>query len=153
MDTNTLTSALPAANSPRAGPRSSAVVPAADESTNSASSAVTRPTGREAVRPSASTVEAPSLNQPVETAAEGKAESQNLVQETLRKLNDLNQTSIAFSQHEETGRTVITVTDKETGEEIRTIPSEDFLAIAAHLEEALDSPQGLQPGLLVSSRA
>jgi len=91
--------------------------------------------------------------QPLEVAAEEQKASQSLVQDTLRKLNDLAQTSIAFSQHEETGRTVIKVSDKDTGEEIRTIPSEDFLAIAAHLQEALDSADGLKPGLLVSSQA
>ena len=80
-------------------------------------------------------------------------QQQNLVDDTLRKLNDLSQTSIAFSQHEETGRTVITVSDKKSGEQIRTIPSEDLLAIAAHLEESLRSDDGLQPGLLVSSKA
>ena len=78
---------------------------------------------------------------------------QDLVQEALRKLNDLPQTSIAFSQHEETGRSVITVSDKETGEEIRTIPSEDLLEIAAHLEATLDSQESLKPGSLVSSTA
>ncbi|OUS16792.1 hypothetical protein A9Q88_06330 [Gammaproteobacteria bacterium 50_400_T64] len=91
--------------------------------------------------------------QPVDVAADEKKQSQNPVQDTLRKLNDLAQTSVVFSQHEETGRTVITVSDKTTGEEIRTIPSEDFLAISAHLEESLASAEGLQPGLLVSSQA
>ena len=87
------------------------------------------------------------------TPADEAAQNQNLVEDTLRKLNDLSQTSIAFSQHEETGRTVITVSDKKSGEQIRTIPSEDLLAIAAHLEESLRSDEGLQPGLLVSSKA
>ena len=87
------------------------------------------------------------------TPADEAAQNENLVEDTLRKLNDLSQTSIAFSQHEETGRTVITVSDKDSGEKIRTIPSEDLLAIAAHLEESLNSAEGLQPGLLVSSKA
>ena len=48
---------------------------------------------------------------------------------------------------------MITVSNKESGEKIRAIPSEDFLAIAARLEETLSSEEGLQPGLLVSSKA
>lgn len=91
--------------------------------------------------------------QEVAVSIDEVAQNQSLVEDTLRKLNDLSQTSIAFSQHEETGRTVITVSDKKSGEQIRTIPSEDLLAIAAHLEESLSSDEGLQPGLLVSSKA
>ena len=101
----------------------------------------------------AATTQQSPAKQPVDVAADEKKQSQYPVQDTLRKLNDLAQTSVVFSQHEETGRTVITVSDKESGEEIRTIPSEDFLAIAAHLEESLASAEGLQPGLLVSSQA
>lgn len=85
--------------------------------------------------------------------ATDQVESKKLIQDTLVKLNNLAQTSIAFSEHEETGRTVITVSDKKTGEEIRTIPSEDLLEIAAHLKETLDDAEVIKPGLLVSSHA
>ena len=105
-----------------------------------------------AVQEVAVRTQAPAQGQPAAPADEA-VQNQNLVEDTLRKLNDLTQKSIAFSQHEETGRTVITVSDKESGEKIRTIPNEDLLAIAAHLEESLSSAEGLQPGLLVSSKA
>ncbi len=97
--------------------------------------------------------EAAPAKQVSEAAVDDSARNPSLIQDTLRKLNDLSQTSIVFSQHEETGRSVITVSDKETGEEIRTIPNEDLLAIAAHLEASLDSAEGLKPGMLVSSQA
>jgi len=149
MDTSNLTSAPPAAYKARpvagaadAGQSTKAVVPGSTSGEASASLAK-----------AAATAEQPPAKQPLEVAADEQKPDQSLVQDTLRKLNDLAQTSIAFSQHEETGRTVITVSDKTSGEEIRTIPSEDFLAIAAHLEEALDSAEGLKPGLLVSSQA
>jgi len=149
MDTSNLTLASPVTLKMSSG--SSAPVTAPDATQN------TKPV---APRPADSSVVAdkqPLSGGSTETTGNDQAQSQNetqsLVQDTLRKLNDLVQTSIAFSQHEETGRTVITVSDKKTGEEIRTIPSEDFLAIAAHLQEVLDSADGLQPGLLVSSRA
>jgi len=149
MDTSNLTLAPSAAykTRPAAG---------AANASQPVKAAVPGPTSGEAsasLAKAAATAEQPSAKQPLEVAAEEQKVSQSLVQDTLRKLNDLAQTSIAFSQHEETGRTVIKVSDKDTGEEIRTIPSEDFLAIAAHLQETLDSADGLKPGLLVSSQA
>ena len=132
MDTSNLTSTQPTAHKARSGSHAGQ---GASQSTNTA------------VHQSSSS------NRSAEVAVDPKASSPSLVQDTLRKLNDLAQTSVAFTQHEETGRTVITVSDKTTGEKIRTIPSEDFLAIAAHLQETLDSADGLKPGLLVSSQA
>ena len=150
MDTSNLTLAPPAAfkTPPAAG---------AADTAQPTKAAVPAPTHDRGLSPApaavAATAEQPPVKQAAEVTADEQVQSQNRVQDTLRKLNDLAQTSIAFSQHEETGRTVITVSDKESGEEIRTIPSEDFLAIAAHLQEALDSADGLKPGLLVSSQA
>jgi len=154
MEANNLTLGPPAAYKTRPG--SGAAVPAAGAGQN-----LKAPVAATSDRPDVdssvtaapeTTAESPSTRA-AEAAVDEKAQSKALVQETLRKLNDLAQTSIAFSQHEETGRTVITVSDKNTGEQIRTIPSEDFLALSAHLEEVLDSAEGLKPGLLVSSRA
>ena len=137
MDTRNLTSAPPAVYKTR---------PEAD------ADHLTRGKGLSpSLSEAAATVEQPPVKQSVDVPADEK--TQSLVQDALRKLNDLAQTSVAFTQHEETGRTVITVSDKTTGEEIRTIPSEDFLAISAHLEESLASAEGLQPGLLVSNQA
>jgi len=147
MDTSNLTSAPPAAYKTR--PAAGAAD--AGQPTKAAVSAPGSGGASAFLAKAVATAEQSPVKQPLEVVAD--EQSQSLVQDTLRKLNDLAQTSIAFSQHEETGRTVIRVSDKDTGEEIRTIPSEDFLAIAAHLQEALDSADGLKPGLLVSSQA
>ena len=149
MDTSNLTSASPAAY------KAQLTAGAADagQSTKAAVSVPGNGGANASFTKAAMTAEQPPAKQPIEIAADEQKPDQNLVQDTLRKLNDLAQTSVVFSQHEETGRTVITVSDKKSGEEIRTIPSKDFLAIAAHLQEALDSSDGLKPGLLVSSQA
>ena len=154
MEANNLTLAPPAAFKTRPG----AAVPVTDtgQTTPVGTAEAVRGSGAESsavAAPATTTAEQPTLSRPAEAAADEKQQSENQVQDILRKLNDLTQTSIAFSQHQETGRTVITVSDRESGEEIRTIPSEDFLAIAAHLQEVLDNTEGLKPGLLVSSQA
>ena len=152
MNTVTSTLAPPAGYKTQPGPSTAEPVEHKDTDASATGKATSAPAER---GPASNTVAA---SQPVESALESKAvenkvADQSLVDDTLRKLNDLTQTAIAFSQYEESGRTVITVSDKESGEQIRTIPSEDFLAIAAHLQEVLDSADGLQPGLLVSSQA
>ena len=149
MEITNLTLAPSAGHKARPGSNSTPVA----EYTSQGSKAVAADPVEKAVKEVAVSTEVTSPAQSVAATVDEAAQSQELVQDTLRKLNDLSQTSIAFSQHEETGRTVITVSDKESGEEIRTIPSEDLLAIASHLEEALSSNEGLQPGMLVSSKA
>ena len=149
MDANNVTLAPSAAY--KARPGSGATAPATDAGQQAKAGRPDTGPSITAAVPEA-VAELPSTRA-TEAGVDEKVQSQALAQETLRRLNDLAQTSIAFSQHEETGRTVITVSDKNTGEEIRTIPSEDFLALSAHLEEVLDSAEGLKPGLLVSSQA
>lgn len=149
MEITNLTLAPSAGHKARPGSNST---PVAENASQGSKSVAANPVEK-AVKEVAVSAEVTSPAQSVAATVDEAAQSQELVQDTLRKLNDLSQTSIAFSQHEETGRTVITVSDKESGEEIRTIPSEDLLAIASHLEEALNSNEGLQPGMLVSSKA
>ncbi|OUS10623.1 hypothetical protein A9Q90_00655 [Gammaproteobacteria bacterium 54_18_T64] len=71
----------------------------------------------------------------------------------VKKLNDavaIAQRSIQFDVHEETGRTIITVSDKETGEKIRTIPPETLLRVAEHIEEILADKTDALRGLLIN---
>ncbi|MBV1952476.1 MAG: flagellar protein FlaG [Cycloclasticus sp.] len=78
------------------------------------------------------------------------------LKDAVSKLNDFVQNiqrGIQFSLHEETGRSVITITDKETGEEIRQFPSEELLAISAHISETLAVPEEQGIGLLVNGKA
>lgn len=66
--------------------------------------------------------------------------------EVVRKaVNDLNnfakqiQTKLKFSVDETSGRSVITVTDSQTGEVIRQIPAKEILAVANLLRESIAS--------------
>jgi len=47
--------------------------------------------------------------------------------------------SLAFSIDDSTGKTIVTITDAETGEKIRQIPSEELMEIA----RSLDMMQGM----------
>jgi len=91
-----------------------------------------------------------------EKSPDSTALSEQTVDEKISDLNSFIQTiqrGIQFSVHEETGNSVITVTDKETGDIIRTFPSEQMLAIASQLSETLTSPEDSVRGLLVSESA
>lgn len=60
------------------------------------------------------------------------------LEEAVSNLEDFTQSiqrSLSFSINEHTGRTVVEVTDKATGEVIRQLPSEDALRLAESLEE------------------
>jgi len=59
------------------------------------------------------------------------------VAEAVSNLNDYIQVirrELEFRVDKETGRTVVTVLDAETGEKIRQIPSEEVLALARNLD-------------------
>jgi flagellar protein FlaG len=95
-----------------------------------------------------------------QTVPEEAKESQpSLVQKIEESVSDLNsfvqnvQRGIQFSVQEETGRSIITVTDKESGDVIRTFPSEDVLAMAAYLAENKAQSEEVARGLLVNSNA
>jgi len=69
---------------------------------------------------------------------------QQALQTINRKLS--SSTSLEFSYHEGTKQTVVKVTDKETGDVIRQIPSEAALAIAESIGE-------FQKGMLLQQKA
>jgi len=67
------------------------------------------------------------------------AQTQRAV-EALRKLIDAAApNSLSFSIDDSTGKTIVRITDAQTGEMIRQIPSEELLAIA----RSLDRMQGM----------
>lgn len=74
-------------------------------------------------------------------------------------MSDLNkfvqsiQRGIQFSVHEETGRSIITVTDRETGEEIRKFPSEEALAIADYIAETRAQVSDVSKGIVFNQSA
>jgi flagellar protein FlaG len=65
------------------------------------------------------------------------------VQKAVESLKQLVETvapnSLAFSIDDSTGKTIVSITDTETGEMIRQIPSEEMLEIA----RSLDKVQGI----------
>ena len=66
----------------------------------------------------------------------------DVVRNAVQDLNDFAQeiqTNLKFSVDEGSGRSVITVTDKQTGDVIRQIPAKEVLAVANLLREATSS--------------
>ena len=60
------------------------------------------------------------------------------LKDTLKRLNEHMRTSgrnLAFAKDEASGRTVIRVTNTDTGELVRQIPNEEFLKVARALDE------------------
>jgi len=78
------------------------------------------------------------------------------IEEKVSELNSFVQNiqrGIQFSVHDETGRSIITITDKDTGEEIRRFPSEQVLSMSATIAETLAVPGESGLGLLVNGKA
>jgi len=92
---------------------------------------------------------------PDSNATQSNQQSTEQIKSTVTDLNNYVQRihrDMHFSTHEETGHTIITVTDGETGEEIYKIPSEELLTIAAHLAESLEQlQQEPENGLFIDS--
>ena len=77
------------------------------------------------------------------TEAQSAPASREDVQSSVKALNDfvasINSSSLNFSVDEDTGKTVVKVTDSATHEVIKQIPSEEILAVA----QAIDKLKGL----------
>lgn len=63
--------------------------------------------------------------------------SQALLNEVQQEIQMMRNVGLQFSVHEPTGRTVVKVVDKETENLIREIPPEEFLNLAARLDEMI----------------
>ncbi len=65
----------------------------------------------------------------------------NIPAALLKALNDdmeaIHRVALQFSVHEETGRTVVRVVDKDTGELIRQIPPQELLELADKLGDMM----------------
>lgn len=90
-----------------------------------------------------------------ELSVTGKTETESQSQDTKETLNevvsDLNEfvqtlrRELQFSVDEDTGRSIVTVLNKETDEVVRQIPSEEVLAISSFLKS--------HAGLLIDTKA
>lgn len=84
----------------------------------------------------------PPVGRPEENAETSSDSSEYDLKEAVSNLNDYVQNlerNLSFSVDEVSGKTVITVTDPESDEVIRQIPSEDLLAVARHYAELRES--------------
>ena len=102
------------------------------------------------------TTTALSGNKLPEKVKQEQAAALNQVEQTVSDLNSFVQTvqrGIQFSVHEDTGHSIITVTDKESGDVIRSFPSEKVLEMAAYLAENKAQADDATRGLLVNDSA
>lgn len=79
--------------------------------------------------------------------------SQNFA-DSLNQLNDMmqtNGTNLSFSINEETKQPIVTVTDKESGDVIRQIPSEEMQEFSARVRQMSETQFSL--GIVVDRRA
>lgn len=77
-----------------------------------------------------------------------EANVQERIREAIQALNESTQLvgrQLAFSIHEDTGRTIVRVIDRDTDEVIREIPPEEILDLVARINEMI--------GLLLDERA
>ena len=63
--------------------------------------------------------------------------SQDMLNEVEHEIQMMRNVAIQFSVHDPTGRIIIRVVDKETEDLIREIPAEEFLDLAAKLDEMI----------------
>ncbi len=73
---------------------------------------------------------------PVDEKKEEKI-SQEMLDELASDIETLHSIGLSFAQHEDTGRTMVEVMDKDTKTLIRQIPSEDVLNMAAKMDEMI----------------
>jgi len=78
-------------------------------------------------------------NEKVRADRKERIQEKRLSQETLdeisRDLDTLHAVGLNFTRHEETGRTMVRITNRDTDEVIREIPTKQVLDLAAKIEE------------------
>ena len=76
----------------------------------------------------------------VEDGQKGKEDvqvSQDLLDELEHDINTIHNVGLEFSMHEESGRTMIKVVEKDTGDLIKQIPPEEVLNLVARMGDVL----------------
>ena len=107
------------------------------------SSAVKPPQGTADKSASDNVVSMQQAEQAEKKAAEEKSarEIQQVTEQLLKELEQdieaLHNVGLKFSKHNDTGRTMIKVLNKDNDEVIREIPAEDVLNLAAKIEEMI----------------
>lgn len=70
-----------------------------------------------------------------ESGAKNEEVSQEMLDELAKDIETLHSIGLSFSQHKESGRTMVSVMNRDTDEVIRQLPSEDVLDMAVKMEE------------------
>ena len=81
--------------------------------------------------------------------------SKEALESMVAALNDVSESKpphMKFTIDEDTGRTVVTMTQRDTGEVVRQIPSEEFLNIAKMILETTDNLAD-HPGHFIEAEA
>ncbi|VFQ44724.1 flagellar protein FlaG [Desulfoluna butyratoxydans] len=103
----------------------------------SAAEPVRRAPGSEATSDNKASTE--ERQEKVRSDREDRLREENLSQETLdeisRDLDSLHAVGLNFTRHDETGRTMVRITNRDTEEVIREIPAKQVLDLAAKIEE------------------
>lgn len=72
-----------------------------------------------------------------EDTKDDKLLTQEMLDEIASDIESLHSIGLSFAHHEETGRTMVEVFDRDTDELIRQIPAEDVLNMAAKMDEMI----------------
>ncbi len=78
--------------------------------------------------------------QELPTESNSRVEMDNAIRSLNESVQNI-QRGIEFSIDEESGRSVVKVVDRESGEVIRQLPSEDALAVSRQIKEFVESRQ------------
>ncbi len=89
----------------------------------------------------------PPVAEKTENTSLPTAKELDSIAETLSQFSKSFDRDLAFSVDDSTGITVITVTDHNSGEVVRQIPSEDILQLAQNLQELQEELQSSQGNL------
>lgn len=76
-------------------------------------------------------------NEPIPKGTHGTEISPSLLNQIQQNINIMHNVSLQFSMHEATGRTMVNVTEQETGKLIRQIPPEQILDLAAKIDDMI----------------
>lgn len=79
----------------------------------------------------------PQQNEPIPKDTPETEVSPSLLDQVQENISVRHNVNLQFSVHEATGRTVVKVTDQESGKLIREIPPEQVLELAVRIEEMI----------------
>ncbi|MBW1670925.1 MAG: flagellar protein FlaG [Deltaproteobacteria bacterium] len=76
-------------------------------------------------------------NESIPKGTHGTEVSPSLLNQIQQNINIMHNVSLQFSMHKATGRTMVNVTEQESGKLIRQIPSQQVLDLAAKIDDMI----------------